>query len=341
MNEQILAVIIPAYNSGLYISDTLRSIQNQPSKDIKIIVVNDGSTDNTKNIVNEKIKHDNRIVLINQQNQGVSVARNTGIDYCIQHGFKYVAFLDSDDLWFDNFYTNKVKMQIFNGDHDLLHYNYLMVNSNITRAKKHNGSFASYIYKIEIIQRFNIRFPECIGINEDGIFHYIYSTYSKTCENKEYIFMYRNNHSSTSHNQFNVYNKYFNHAIKAWEFGEHYFKNNNISNSEKNIDYCRTMQKTLIAEFIQQSIINGFSYKRIQELINQSQFLDIYSDNNIWLDEQSKNIILLFKARNIKFYFKNRIKGLILKITKKTNILKFFDKKYYPIDLKYCLFNKF
>lgn len=93
--EPIISVIIPIYNCELYIFDCLNSVVNQTLKELEIICVNDGSTDSSVDIVKKFMSKDNRIKLINQDNQGLGCARNAGIR--IAKG-EYVAFVDSDDF---------------------------------------------------------------------------------------------------------------------------------------------------------------------------------------------------------------------------------------------------
>jgi glycosyltransferase involved in cell wall biosynthesis len=90
----MFSIVIPLYNKEKYIKRAITSVLDQTIQDFEIIVVNDGSTDNSTNIV--KSITDNRIKLINQENQGVSVARNTGIENTKN---EYIAFLDADDKW--------------------------------------------------------------------------------------------------------------------------------------------------------------------------------------------------------------------------------------------------
>ena len=78
--EPLLSIIIPAFNIEQYISRCLDSLINQSYKNIEIIVVNDGSTDSTGDIIDSYVKKDNRIKVIHKNNEGVSIARNTGIN---------------------------------------------------------------------------------------------------------------------------------------------------------------------------------------------------------------------------------------------------------------------
>ena len=87
-----VSIIIPTYNYAPYIRDCIKSVFNQNYDDIEIIVVDDGSSDNTKKEISSFKRH---ITYIYQNNQGLSAARNTGIRYCTG---EYIQFLDSDDL---------------------------------------------------------------------------------------------------------------------------------------------------------------------------------------------------------------------------------------------------
>lgn len=96
-----VSVIVPAYNSEKYIYRCLKSLICQTHKNIEILVINDGSTDNTLSIISTFAQYDKRIVVINQENKGVSFARNNGLAAAAG---KYIGFVDSDD-WVDiNFY---------------------------------------------------------------------------------------------------------------------------------------------------------------------------------------------------------------------------------------------
>lgn len=92
--NSLVSVIVPVYNCETYISDCLDSILNQSYKELEIIVVDDGSTDSTKSIL-DNYKHIENIKIVSQVNSGVSSARNLGIK--LSSG-KYVCFVDGDDL---------------------------------------------------------------------------------------------------------------------------------------------------------------------------------------------------------------------------------------------------
>ena len=90
----MISVIIPVYNVENYLEECLKSVQNQTYTNIEVLLVNDGSTDNSKQICERYCQEDSRFLLINQENQGLSAARNKGVE--ISTG-EYIVFVDSDD----------------------------------------------------------------------------------------------------------------------------------------------------------------------------------------------------------------------------------------------------
>lgn len=102
------SIVIPLYNKANYIESTIKSVLNQTFTDYEIIIINDGSTDDSIAKVLEF--NDNRIQLYNQKNQGAAVARNLGIE---KAKYEFIAFLDADDLWMPN-HLEKLKTLIQN-----------------------------------------------------------------------------------------------------------------------------------------------------------------------------------------------------------------------------------
>ena len=93
-SDFFVSIIVPVYNSGLYLEDCLQSIIDQTHSLLEIILINDGSTDNSSEIMNSYARKDKRIVIVSQSNKGVSAARNAGLT--VAKG-DYVLFVDSDD----------------------------------------------------------------------------------------------------------------------------------------------------------------------------------------------------------------------------------------------------
>ena len=111
-----ISIIIPVYNTEQYLEQCIDSILNQTLKDIEIILINDGSTDKSYNILKKYEKKDSRIVLINQKNKGQGEARNIGIKIAKA---PYIAFVDSDDF-ISPFMLQKLYIKILQDNSDIL-----------------------------------------------------------------------------------------------------------------------------------------------------------------------------------------------------------------------------
>ena len=96
----MISVIVPVYNVEKYLEECLDSIQRQSYVDIEVILINDGSTDNSKEICEKYCKQDSRFLLITQENQWLSAARNSGV--AASTG-EFIAFVDSDDIILPNY----------------------------------------------------------------------------------------------------------------------------------------------------------------------------------------------------------------------------------------------
>ena len=95
----MISVIVPVYNAEEYLEECLESIKNQTYTNIEVILVNDGSTDGSKEICEQYCEKDNRFKLVNQENQGQSVARNLGVAESVG---QFIMFVDSDDVVREN-----------------------------------------------------------------------------------------------------------------------------------------------------------------------------------------------------------------------------------------------
>lgn len=100
MQNKLISVIVPIYNTEKYLSKCLDSLLSQTFKDIEIICINDGSTDNSEQILKDFAQKDNRIIVLSQENLKQGAARNRGLD--IAKG-EYITFVDSDD-WIEKDY---------------------------------------------------------------------------------------------------------------------------------------------------------------------------------------------------------------------------------------------
>ncbi len=103
--KPLVSVIIPMYNAAPFIRQTLQSVLNQTMSDLEVIVMNDGSKDNSESVVLEMQQQDKRIRYQYKLNSGVSDTRNKAIDLC---NGEYIAFLDADDVWLPQNLAKKI-----------------------------------------------------------------------------------------------------------------------------------------------------------------------------------------------------------------------------------------
>lgn len=121
LQEKIdISIIIPVYNIENFLRQCIESVINQTLKTIEIILIDDGSTDNSGNICDEYAKSDNRIVVIHQKNKGASYARNVGLK--IAKG-EWVTFVDSDD-WVENDLYEVAMKELNEKQADVFMFNY-------------------------------------------------------------------------------------------------------------------------------------------------------------------------------------------------------------------------
>ncbi|WP_392440271.1 glycosyltransferase [Edwardsiella piscicida] len=122
---KLLSIIIPVYNTSMYLHACLDSVFNQYDESLEVIIVNDGSTDKSIDIINE-YEEKYRFVNINKANGGLSSARNSGLS--VASG-KYIAFLDSDDMWTDGIY-DVIKGKLLRHNPDCLSFSYISVDAD-------------------------------------------------------------------------------------------------------------------------------------------------------------------------------------------------------------------
>lgn len=214
-----VSIIIPVYNVEKYLKRCLDSVLCQTYTNFEVILVDDGSTDNSRDICDEYKKYDKRIKVIHKNNEGVSVARNKGIEVATG---KYILFLDSDDFIEKNCIEILIK-SISNKKYDLVIYGYIMefLNNDIENKVvtpnnkiyckveeylnefqyyRENGLFGyvwNKMYQTEILRKYDILF-ENNAFPEDVYFNFVYLQYCKEIMviNKSlYHYMHQSSHS--------------------------------------------------------------------------------------------------------------------------------------------------
>ena len=102
-----VSIVVPVYNVEKYLDRCIKSILNQKYQDMEIILINDGSTDNSLAICEKYREQDSRIIIINKANQGLSAARNDGVAAA---SGEYIMFIDSDDYIDDSLVSEAEKL---------------------------------------------------------------------------------------------------------------------------------------------------------------------------------------------------------------------------------------
>lgn len=199
-----ISVIVPVYNTEQCLSRCIDSILSQTFTDFELILINDGSTDNSGKICDEYAQKDSRITVIHKGNEGVSTARNKGID--IAQG-EWVTFVDSDDF----IPIEYLSEFIFDADLVVcgvkmwgnIEKNVSPYNSYINRDKigmwlsdNYNGLYITSVYskmfKLRIISNFKIRFNHNLKLGEDTdfIYRYLSNCNSLRIQNNPLYFYY-------------------------------------------------------------------------------------------------------------------------------------------------------
>ena len=209
MNKPLVSIIVPVYNVQAYLDRCIQSLLNQTLKEIEIILVDDDSPDNCPQICDSYAKKDYRIKVIHKKNEGLGLARNSGLELATG---EYIAFVDSDDYvdltMYENLYNtakryeldtvfSNFKIQNNNKIHiiqqqkefkifrdteiinDLL-LNMIATDVSVKKERLINMSVWRAIYSKNIISQYNIKFEsERLFISEDIIFHIDYCSHAK------------------------------------------------------------------------------------------------------------------------------------------------------------------
>ncbi|WP_290148085.1 glycosyltransferase family 2 protein [uncultured Dubosiella sp.] len=176
MNE-LVSIVVPIYNVEKYLSKCIDSLIDQTYKNLEIILVNDGSTDQSGDIAQQYAKQDSRIRYIIQKNKGLGGARNTGLEYAKGN---YILFIDSDDYIRNNMVEKMVKAMEANAL-DIVVCEYERVNEKGEYIERYHLPFLDHkvydplhqkevllmdpaawnkMYKRELFEHTNLRFPD-------------------------------------------------------------------------------------------------------------------------------------------------------------------------------------
>lgn len=234
-----ISVVIPVYNAKNYLFDCIKSLLDQTLSDCEFIFVNDGSTDNSREIIEKYQKEDSRLILINQENKGIGEARNSGVN--IANG-EYIGFLDNDDFIKDDFleclYNKAIKddldilisKTILGRDgkfiikdnrfeKDLIFDKTFIKKNIIPNLLRVEDLFAVWnkIYKRSFINENSIRFPGNRVIEEDNMFNLQAFNKAEKVLFTDYAgYYYREVANSKS--RLTIENDYFSKALEKYNF---------------------------------------------------------------------------------------------------------------------------
>ena len=217
MKNVKVSIVIPVYNAESYLTDCIDSIINQSYQNIEIILVDDGSTDNSGNICDNYAKKDNRVKVIHQENSGVSTARNNGIKACSS---EYVNFIDSDDIVHSDYIKKLVenvnsdllpicrieefqgKAIIKNGDNGVINLNKDRFIELCKIALLNTP--CCKLYNVDIIRNNNIYFDTKLSLGEDLLFNLDYLKYiNKIVIVDQVLYYYRRSECNTLSTAYN------------------------------------------------------------------------------------------------------------------------------------------
>ena len=279
----MFSIVIPLYNKALYIHKTINSVLNQTFKNFELIIVNDGSTDNSLEIINEY--NDNRIKIINQNNSGVSSARNNGIKNA---AYDLVAFLDADDWWDKNYLNELFNLIKKYPDAGLYGSNFYDVHKNkFSKSIKIPNFKEGYINYFKIYLK-NMNSPiwssACI-INKKIINNYYFNEMLKGGEDLEYWIRIAC-HSKVA---------YLNECLS-------YYNHNEDENSTYNKIFNKENYYIFNIEHFNEYEKNNLLLKNLLDNL-RVRSLKQYYVNNLYISDV-KNILKSVNKNNITFIYK-------------------------------------
>ena len=320
-NNPALSIIIPCYNAEKYLTETLDSVIAQPCDDYEIILIDDGSTDNTLSVATDFAKRHSCITVIHTENRGVSCARNTGIQAA--HG-KYVSFLDADDCLCKDVYNETLHQTLCKGEHDVIGFSWIIADSSLKYGRfaiaenqvytKDNIQsynrravgfhFCSYLYKREILNDEN--FPPHCRYSEDFAFLFLVTRKARSILSLDnFWFMYRNNLSSAIHST-NRFDYLISDDIASWAWAK------NCCNTHEDCLDCEGNIFSNAVQYIVYACKHGVSANTITSNLKSCVSLqECMADYDLfWKTAESARIYTAFQKNPNYTCFMLRLKGI-------------------------------
>jgi len=196
---QLVSIIMPIYNAEKYLSEAIESILNQTYKNIELICINDGSTDNSLKILEEYAIRDSRIKVYSQENHGEAYTRNRGLELITG---KYTTFIDSDDTCSIDSIETALNTAIKNDSNIVI--NFLNIHNNCNKEIKDHSFICSvqmFLKSSFIKENKDIKFNTKLNMGPDAIFsHKILALTDKISKNYDAIYYYRQHECQISKN---------------------------------------------------------------------------------------------------------------------------------------------
>lgn len=302
-----VSVIIPVYNCEKYLGDCIESLINQTLQECEFIFVNDGSKDKSEEIIKKYADKDERIILINQKNSGVSVARNVGIKKAVG---EYIGFVDADD-YVESDYYEKLYNTVKNNNCSIVICDWksqlngkesefiLPFTKNKVMNKKDIedkiypffikedslNSVWNKLYESSILNNNKIEFPIGLDLGEDGLFNVRAFTYCNRCFFMDYSgYFYREVDGSATRNV--IKKDYFKRALNVYESNLKEYDKWSIKKDE--------IEKLKAIKFL--NVVIGLTY--IYFVPNENNKLKdryLYVKNMINNEEVSRNINIYYE----------------------------------------------
>lgn len=246
MDKVKLSIIIPVYNSENYLCDCIGSIITSQRKEFEIIVINDGSLDNSYEIIKKYEQSDNRIIAIDKKNSGVSDTRNYGIK--VAHG-KYIMFVDSDD-YLSNDWDNIIDYL----KNDDIYYCTTLIDSKINKKEMMNYIIGNNVKKIMMAGPVSKMFKRKFLINKKVFFD------TNISNGEDLLF---NINALINCTKYSIINK----SIYYYRMFVGQYRNKNI---DKLIDSTETLTRKIEEIFVDNiRIIEYFRIRALKVIINR------------------------------------------------------------------------
>ena len=305
MQKQLkISIIIPVYNTSKYLRKCLDSVINQSYKNYEVIVVNDGSSDNSLEIIKEYMKNNSKITLIDQKNMGLSASRNNALK---KVSSDYFLFLDSDD------YLDLDTLKILNkklDDEDLLRYqirdvcedktydqNYLTFKNKtgIEAIKYLIDSYYTepaccYLYKTSFFKENKFEFKDKLYHEDYGLIPYVIIKANKVSSIDDKLYYYFQREGSITKNTKNILKRYKDIKVQYDNLLEK-LKQEDFKNKKYLISY---LTNNLFYKLV---LLDKNNYKKELNILRKEKVFDNLLNDT--LKRKIKNIILKINPRLI------------------------------------------